>query len=469
MNARMDVCVGGFLMAKKKRRTGLGIGREEINLARFPLSILGDRGRTGEKTLVFEDNIWNEEINGYINRKVRILGSEAHGLPLARDEDVLIALLKVAKEINNYQKARVEFKWIDLLRILGWSTDGTSYRRVVESLQRWTATTIEYESGWWDASERVWRNESFHILDRATSQLGGEEFVFIVWGDAVFSSFQAGYMKEIDLDTYFSIGSDIAKRLYRILDFFFYRKTDREFWLSNLAFEKIGLKRGQSVGKIKQLLRSAINELVTIGFIEPLDESERYRKIKPGVWKIRFNKAGANKVIQVDAYAPHPVNDDPAVVEDLVLYKVSHEVAIDLYNRYGEDRIRTQLKFFEWRVKKGHSIGNSAGYLVKAIEKNYGAPDGFVDAPATSAPKPQDTALVAALAAQKVAREATAKKIEDYLSSLDEDELREIEEKALATASEELLEAIENATLPSVRNALVKARIREYVGSRDSD
>ena len=38
-----------------------GMGRDEMNLAEFPLATLADRVPQGCKTLVFEDRIWDRE------------------------------------------------------------------------------------------------------------------------------------------------------------------------------------------------------------------------------------------------------------------------------------------------------------------------------------------------------------------------------------------------------------------------
>ena len=52
-----------------------------------------------------------------------------------------------------------------LLRLLGWRSDGKSYARLEASLNRWTGVTLYYRNAWWNLARKCWVDEKFHVLD----------------------------------------------------------------------------------------------------------------------------------------------------------------------------------------------------------------------------------------------------------------------------------------------------------------
>ena len=56
-------------------------GRDEMNLAEFPITVLADRAPKGTKTLIFRAS----------QGQLTITGSDAFGLPTALDADVIVA------------------------------------------------------------------------------------------------------------------------------------------------------------------------------------------------------------------------------------------------------------------------------------------------------------------------------------------------------------------------------------------
>jgi len=54
----------------------LGLGKDELNLAEFPLCSIADRVEPGQKTLRFEDRIWDESRGELITRKLTIFDAE---------------------------------------------------------------------------------------------------------------------------------------------------------------------------------------------------------------------------------------------------------------------------------------------------------------------------------------------------------------------------------------------------------
>ena len=204
-------------------------GRDELNLAEFPITLLSDRVPDGCKTLVFEDKVFDKQVGEMVSRKVTVTGSDAHGLPTAIDDEVLVALLQLTK-LDGFRDPKVNFSRYEVLQILGWKDVGKNYTRVEEALNRWIGVTLYYEKAWWDNEAKAWVDAKFHILDNVTmisasdrkamkrrNQLGLFSSWF-KWNEVVFKSFQADNLKKLDLDTYFNLKSSVAKRLFRFLD-----------------------------------------------------------------------------------------------------------------------------------------------------------------------------------------------------------------------------------------------------------
>src|SRR3954464_3020736 len=119
-------------------------GRDELNLAEFPTTLLSDRVPKGCKTLVFEDKVFDRQHGEVVTRKLTVSGSDAYGLPTAVDDEVLVALLQLTK-LDGFLEPKVRLSRYELLRILGWKDVGKNYQRIEEALNRWMGVTLYYE------------------------------------------------------------------------------------------------------------------------------------------------------------------------------------------------------------------------------------------------------------------------------------------------------------------------------------
>src|SRR3954468_9187923 len=116
------------------------IGRDEMNLAEFPIALLADRVPKGQKTLYFEDQ----------HGRLTVTGSDAYGLPTAADTDVIVALIYLTKTRNNFSDVKVNFSRYELVKLLNWPLEGGSYRRLDLSFNRWGGVWLVYDRCWWD-------------------------------------------------------------------------------------------------------------------------------------------------------------------------------------------------------------------------------------------------------------------------------------------------------------------------------
>src|SRR3954451_7377215 len=95
-------------------------GKDEMNFAEFPIALLTDRVPKGQKSIKFEDQIYDEKRKKLITRKRVIEGSEEYGLPTATDDTVVLALIQLTKLKSDFTQREVEFTRLELIRMLGW-------------------------------------------------------------------------------------------------------------------------------------------------------------------------------------------------------------------------------------------------------------------------------------------------------------------------------------------------------------
>ena len=146
----------------------LSAGRDELNLAEFPITLLSDRVPKGCKTLVFEIEGREKDVANTGKRKVTITGGDAFGLPTAIDDEVLVALIQLTKLRNDFTSPTVSFSRYELVGILGWPDDGKSYRRIEEAIKRWAGVTLYYDNAWYNKETGTMVSETFHIIERAS-------------------------------------------------------------------------------------------------------------------------------------------------------------------------------------------------------------------------------------------------------------------------------------------------------------
>lgn len=458
-------------------------GRDEMNLAEFPIAALTDYVPRGCNTIRFSDG----------SGSLMVTGSDAYGLPTAADADVVVALIQLTKRRNGFQAPAVHFSRAELLEILGWPESGKSYRRLTESLMRWSTTSLKYEGTWWDQRSRRKINAVFHILNEVVlfdrsgpsdGESGQPPQSYFAWNKVFLSSCQAGNLKRLDLGMYFALEHASSKRLYRFLDKRLYRQPDQTFDLAEVAFERVGLSRAYvgkkgaiNVAKVREKLRPAIAELESGGFLIPLSPEERYRKHEDG-WAIRFARTGEAKAdeAQPGAIAPEAVRaagvaDVPAV-EGLIRRGVTRARAEDLASRHPSARIAEKLEIFDWKLAKSPTgmKRNPAGWLVKAVEDDYPAPRAFESRAAREAlfDRSREVAEEARRArAEARRRERSGQAVDEFIARLAPDERAALEAEALAATPENSRRELEAPGLPtSIRKALRLTLVREHVAAK---
>jgi hypothetical protein len=140
-----------------------GIGKDEMNLVEFPITLLAKRHPSESNILEFTDTI-EGEAGKLIKREWIVSGSEKYGLPLAQDNDVLLALLLVGKE-STFSSPTIYFSRHKLLQIMGCRDEGRYYKRIEESLDRLKGVTIKAKNAFWDNERKGYHTVNFGIID----------------------------------------------------------------------------------------------------------------------------------------------------------------------------------------------------------------------------------------------------------------------------------------------------------------
>lgn len=354
--------------------------RDELNFAEFPLASVSTSLPKGQKTLEFTDEIFDKARNQRITRKLTITASDKYGLPTAMDDEVILGLIQLTGR-SGFVDRRVFFTRYELLKLLNWSDDTRNYKRLEQSLNRWLGVTLYYDKSWWSKEEQCWVNEGFHILDhvqvmdkerqRRASKREGEQIgkSSFVWNEAVFNSFKAGYMKQIDFEFYKGLESAVSKRMYRFLDKRFYHRSKLEFDLRTFACEHIGLSKNYHNGELKRVLTPAILELEKRGFLKPVSTEERFVRGGKAQWSVVFLKN--SKVI-----SQQPSN----LVEELIQRGINPRSAQALVRSTSEEKIREKLTFFDWlKAKEDLRVQRSpAGFLYRAISEDFSPPADYL-------------------------------------------------------------------------------------------
>lgn len=418
-------------------------GRDEMNLAEFPLCALAHRLRPEQKTLHFEDRMPDPSRRGeHITRRLTITGSDAFGLPTELDDQVLLALIQITRH-HEFVDRKVPFTRHELIRLLGWRDDSKNYHRIEESLNRWTGVTLYYNKAWWNKAKKSWMDEKFHILDNVwlchrdepPPDTGLDEssprMSAFVWNEVIFRSFSAGNLKSIDFEFYKSLRSAVAKRLYRFLDKRFYHRKRWEFDLRELCFEHIGLSRNYDTTNLKRKLLPAIRELEDRGFLQRIPLAEQFRKLRPRSYRIRFQREEPTPTWTLPAFN----KDDSALAQILVERGVTKEAATRAVQNFPEERIQRQVEIFDWLLKrKDPKVSkNPPGFLISSITAEYQTPKDFL-LPCKTRPE-RRVVRCSAETSSPSARDTTREKaIEAFWQNLSEPDRQRFESEALAEA-----------------------------------
>jgi len=343
-------------------------GRDEMNLAEFPLASISNRFLDGTKTVVFSDTVWDEQRRDFVPRSLTISGSDLYGLPTAKDDDVLLACVQLSA-LGSFFTRKVCFSRYELLKLLRWKDETKNYRRLATSLRRWMGVTIYSDRAFYDHGRKSWVNRDFGVFDnlyvfeREEKQgRAAPASSWFVWNEVIFESFRSGYLKKLDWDLYCRLKDPVAKRLYRFLDKRFYRSDRVVLDLHELAFSRVRVSQNYDTAQVKRALLAGIRELESLWDLKALPPEERFRKVGPGKWEAVFSRKPKRR--------KRPAEPASALEEELVSRSVVRKVARGLVRDHEPEKIERMLELHDWHRRKGEPKG--PGFLVASIKSEGG-------------------------------------------------------------------------------------------------
>jgi len=319
--------------------TDLDTSREEISLAEFPITTMAQR-RPGVTEASFEEFFGLDEQGAPIYRKWTIVGSEKYGLPIAGDEDIYVALMKMLEQ-HDFNERVIACTRYQICQFLRLEPDGKLYRRIADAFYRFRHTSFVAQNVFRDpANGALIRHETFGIIDsfkfvdripRARRQPAKQAELPLSYfrvGDEFLRRLRDGKLKRLDLQFWRQLSTYLTNRLYRFLDKNRYRKTHYEIGLTKLA-QRIGLSATHPEKELKRLLRRPLEELRSKEFLL----SHAYLKAREG-WKVQiaFNPA-YEPYRSRRPEAPPPAPDTPSLPLEP---STAPDEAPDLVRRFHE-------------------------------------------------------------------------------------------------------------------------------------
>jgi replication initiator protein A len=459
---------------RAKPLTEVRYGHDELNFAEFPLVVLADRSPPGVKTIHYQDEYEDPRTGKRIPRRVAITGSDEHGLPTAKDDEVLVGLLYLTKQANNFADAIVHFNRRDFLRILGWPDEGKYYRRLAESLYRWLGVTVRYENCWWDADKKRYGTEAFHLLDnvsiydeRTRTHAGspGQSFLPLSsfrWNAIPFKSFHRDYMKKLDLEQFLRLPGAAAKRAYRFLDKSLPADGPLTYDLRLFACEKVGMSRKYKPSRlITEVQATVVDPLEKARFLAPLDPKERFVKEARGRYRVVFARAHQQALatpLTGDNSSESLVPMETSPIEnELKQHGLGGKAARDLIAAHSADHIKQKIDYLDFLIESDEQPKKPAGWLRAAIEQDYGPPAGYLmraerirqKQAAEEKHRRKDEERAARRRQEEqdaAARKAQRAHIDAYLNALTPEARKELEEQAIAHADGTMRQAALNGS-----------------------
>src|ERR1700746_1516551 len=115
------------------------IGKDELNFADWPISIstqqqiLRSISSNGKKIDYIEYRVPRAKGG---DQRVTLMAPAVIGLPTPLEEDLVIGLIQLSKEQDNFASDTVYFTPAQLFAVLRWTNDGKNLARLEQSLTR---------------------------------------------------------------------------------------------------------------------------------------------------------------------------------------------------------------------------------------------------------------------------------------------------------------------------------------------
>src|SRR5215213_3026145 len=370
---------------KNRSEQTKGLVLAEGNFEEHPYFRVGDRN-AGTGILTYENELRTRD--GHVLRQSwTVRAAHGRGLPGRFDQDVYVALLQMIDDKGLPEDGWLSFSLYELVELMGRKHSGRDYRQVRESMRRLATTSIESDNAFYHRGWKEYISDTFSLLSEVKlseyedPEVERTDRNRVLLSQYFVDSYKANYLKNIDVEFYWSLASPIAKRLYRLVD---KKRNGRRLWEAELFLlkDRIPLSDYKYVSKIKEKLVPAHDELCHKGFLERVTYRTTADDAHLVCYEIQEGFAKRRPAVQLE-----PTPEVLFAVERLKAEGVRLDAARQLVAKHGPERC---LRYSE-AVTFQKNIRNRAGWLRWAIEE---APELDIPAPAattnsSSTQKPQ--------------------------------------------------------------------------------
>lgn len=361
-------------------------GKDEMNLADFAIGVIRLSGDKEESQTSLTRSQTIKTSQGLLKQDWIVTASGQHGFPQPADDDVLLGLIHLASE-EDFRHQTVSFSRYGLCKLMGWANNGKNYERVESALHRLTGIRINAKQSFYDGDRKEYVSKVFGVIDSFQISSHRDILSYARISDDLWTSIQCNNIKPIDLNTYYSLRSPIARRLYRYLDKRRLNKSSFELELESLALVNIGLASSTRVypSQIKQSLNTPHRELEKIGFLSNV----KYFLGNNKAWRVKYtfgkenplkNKVAPAPVVALEKTITAPPPEPAHPLEKALKERgIAGKVASGLVAQHA-DRLPDLLDFYDFVMGKRPSYWtNPVGWLVQAIREDYTIPKDFQD------------------------------------------------------------------------------------------
>jgi plasmid replication initiation protein len=368
-------------------------GKDEMNLAVFPIAALSVRVPRNVKALKFQDTIQGDG-GKLVKRSWTVQGGNDCGLPTAGDEDVYVALMELTRQ-QGFGDRRVNFSRYELARRLGWSPCGKTYKRIEQALLRLANVHIHASNAFWDNAKRSYVTVGFSLIQEyqlydekpKPGQKPGSEppSSFFMWSERLYESFKSGYIKFLDTELYFKLSSATARRLFRYLDKKFGRDHRFSIDIFKLAHEHLGISRNfRYVSQLVQQMRPAFEDLLEhrylkswevrdriISFVRVKNDDHMDEALPESVNNLPFEEAALTIEVEGGEDGRQDLLE-AETLDALIARGITRRKARALIQAHSPDRIGhigDTIAYFDWLLANNRRHpDNPAGFLVSLIQ-----------------------------------------------------------------------------------------------------
>lgn len=227
----------------------------------------------------------------------RVSVPEPWELPGSFDQDVWVAMQTLVNRKGGMREdGRIPFSMYELLEIMNKPTTGRNYAELKNALLRLSSVHIYSGKAFYSKDIDDYEDRGFGLWDvtfrkRVVKGSGEEsERHEVEFHSLVRRSFQAGYLKALDADFYYSLSSRYAKRLYRLID---RKRQENMSWTVSVDRLRQLLPLPttyRSPSKVRDVLKPALRELQDRGFLSEAG----FDKGKHPKYRYRVNPNFAN-------------------------------------------------------------------------------------------------------------------------------------------------------------------------------